>query len=130
MHRGLERRREGGRRRERKERRGRMGRKGVRFMEPGKLKVIKSEDYSTAKLLKFLREVEGFRPVLNSIALGGQQYAFFTIYSCRPPPPLLTLSYISLQFFLSPSVHQAYRQYQPPAKFSLAHCRGGQENSS
>lgn len=47
-------------------------RKNVRFMELGKLKVIKSEDYSTAKLLKFLREVEGFRPVLNSKALGGQ----------------------------------------------------------
>lgn len=29
-------------------------RKNVRFIELGKLKVIKSEDYSTAKLLKFL----------------------------------------------------------------------------
>lgn len=38
-------------------------RKNVRFMELGKLKVIKSEDYSTAKLLKFLREVVGFRPL-------------------------------------------------------------------
>lgn len=49
-------------------------RKGVRTSDLwswGKLKVIKSEDYSTAKLLKFLREVEGFRPVLNSEALGG-----------------------------------------------------------
>lgn len=47
--------------------------KNVRFMELGKLKVIKSEDYSTAKLLKFLREVEGFRSVLNSKALRVQQ---------------------------------------------------------
>lgn len=49
-------------------------REGVRTSDLwswGKLKVIKSEDYSTAKLLKFLREVEGFRPVLNSEALGG-----------------------------------------------------------
>lgn len=59
---------------------GRERRKNVRFMEPGKLKVIKSEDYSTAKLLKFLREVGGFRPVLNSKALGNQQYTLFTIY--------------------------------------------------
>lgn len=44
-------------------------RKNVRFIELGKLKVIKSEDYSTAKLLKFLREVVGFRPVLSSKAL-------------------------------------------------------------
>lgn len=45
--------------------------KNVRFMELGKLKVIKSEDYSTAKLSKFLREVEGFSLVLNREALGG-----------------------------------------------------------
>lgn len=37
-------------------------------MELGKLKVIKSEDYSAAKLLKFLQELEGFRSVLNSEA--------------------------------------------------------------
>lgn len=59
-------------------------RKNVRFMELGKLKVIKSEDYSTAKLLKFLREVEGFRPVLNSEALGVRQYTLFTIYFFTP----------------------------------------------
>lgn len=68
-------------------------RKNVRIIELGKLKVIKSEDYSTAKLLKFLREVEGFRPVLNSKALGGQQYTLFTIYFT---PFLLFCSLFSL----------------------------------
>lgn len=59
---------EGGRRgvEERRDEVGEERRKNVRFMELGKLKVIKSEDYSAAKLLKFLREVEGFRSVLNS----------------------------------------------------------------
>lgn len=33
------------------------GRRNVRFMELGKLKVIKSEDYSTAKLLKFYEKL-------------------------------------------------------------------------
>lgn len=32
-------------------------RKNVRFIELGKLKVIKSEDYSTAKLLKFYEKL-------------------------------------------------------------------------
>lgn len=67
-------------------------------MELGKLKVIKSEDYSTAKLLKFLREVEGFRPVLNSKALGGQQYTLFTIYFY----PLSSILFIL--FFIPPSL--------------------------
>lgn len=34
------------------------GRRNVRFMELGKLKVIKSEDYSTAKLLKFYEKLK------------------------------------------------------------------------
>lgn len=75
-------------------------RKNVRFMEPGKLKVIKSEDYSTAKLLKFLREVEGFRPVLNSKALAGRQYRLFAIYFFpfllfRSPFPSVLQSFLS-----------------------------------
>lgn len=59
---------EGGRRgvEEERDEVGEERRKNVRFMELGKLKVIKSEDYSAAKLLKFLREVEGFRSVLTA----------------------------------------------------------------
>lgn len=89
-------------------------RKNVRFMELGKLKVIKSEDYSTAKLLKFLREVEGFRPVLNSKALGGQQYTLFTIYfyPFYSVHPFLYSSSLS-----SPSFHPARSQYRAPPKF-------------
>lgn len=71
-------------------------RKNVRFMELGKLKVIKSKDYSTAKLLKFLREVEGFRLVLNSKALRGLHiyiiHFFFYTFS----------SFLSTLFFASP----------------------------
>lgn len=73
-------------------------------MELGKLKVIKSEDYSTAKLLKFLREVGGFRPELNSKALRGQQYTLFTIY--------FSLSLFHPVF----SFHQAHRQYRVASK--------------
>lgn len=81
-------------------------------MELGKLKVIKSKDYSTAKLLKFLREVEGFRPVLNGKALGGQQYTLFTIY-------FYPLSSIPFTLFVIPclsslSFHQPHRQYGGP----------------
>lgn len=81
-------------------------------MELGKLKVIKSKDYSTAKLLKFLREVEGFRPVLNGKALGGQQYTLFTIY-------FYPLSSIPFTLFVIPclsslSFHQPRRQYGGP----------------
>jgi len=76
-------------------------------MELGKLKVIKSEDYSTAKLLKFLREVEGFRPVLNSKALGGQQYALFTIYFYPFSSFLFTLFFVPPSLS-SPSFHQAH----------------------
>lgn len=78
-------------------------RKNVRFMELGKLKVIKSEDYSTAKLLKFLREVEGFRLVLNSKALGVQQYTLFTIYFYPFSSILFTL-FFSLVFLLPPFI--------------------------
>ncbi len=84
---------------------GRERRKNVRFMELGKLKVIKSEDYSTAKLLKFLREVEGFRPVLNSKALGGQQYTLFTIYFYPFSSIQLTLFFIPPVFLLPPFIH-------------------------
>lgn len=79
-------------------------RKNVRFMELAKLKVIKSEDYSTAKLLKFLREVEGFRPVLNSKALGGWQYTLFTIYFYPFSSILLTLFFISPVFLVPPFI--------------------------
>lgn len=79
-------------------------RKNVRFMELAKLKVIKSEDYSTAKLLKFLREVEGFRPVLNSKALGGWQYTLFTIYFHPFSSILLTLFFISPVFLVPPFI--------------------------
>lgn len=79
-------------------------RKNVRFMELGKLKVIKSEDYSTAKLLKFLREVEGFRPVLNSKALGGQQYTLFTIYFYPFSSILFSLFLIPPVFLLTPFI--------------------------
>lgn len=82
-------------------------RKNVRFMELGKLKVIKSEDYSTAKLLKFLREVEGFRPVLNSKALGGQQYTLFTIYFYPFSSILFTLFFIPPVFLLPPFIQLA-----------------------
>lgn len=85
-------------------------RKNVRFMELGKLKVIKSEDYSTAKLLKFLREVEGFRPVLNSKALGGRQYTLFTIYFYPFSSILFTLFFIP-PVFLLPPFHPAHSQY-------------------
>lgn len=47
-------------RREDEEREGEVGegrQKNVRFMELWKLKVIKSEDYSTAKLLKFYEKL-------------------------------------------------------------------------
>lgn len=47
-------------RREDEEREGEAGegrQKNVRFMELWKLKVIKSEDYSTAKLLKFYEKL-------------------------------------------------------------------------
>ena len=88
-------------------------RKNVRFMELGKLKVIKSEDYSTAKLLKFLREVEGFRPVLNSKALGGQQYTLFTIYFYPFSSILFTLFFIPSSLS-SPSFHPAHSQYRAP----------------
>lgn len=91
-------------------------RKNVRFMELGKLKVIKSEDYSTAKLLKFLREVEGFRPVLNSKSLGGQQYTLFTIYFYPFSSFLFALFSIPPNLS-SPSFHQAHRQYRAPPKF-------------
>lgn len=111
MHRGLE----WGRKEGRRGGEGEVGegrRKNVRFMELGKLKVIKSKDYSTAKLLKFLREVEGFRPVLNGKALGGQQYTLFTIY-------FYPLSSIPFTLFViprlsSPSFHQPRRQYRGP----------------
>lgn len=79
-------------------------RKNVRFMELGKLKVIKSEDYSTAKLLKFLREVEGFRPVLNSKALGGQQYTLFTIYFYPFSSIVFTLFFSPPVFLLPPFI--------------------------
>lgn len=91
-------------------------RKNVRFMELGKLKVIKSEDYSTAKLLKFLREVEGFRPVLNSKSLGGQQYTLFTIYFYPFSSFLFALFSIPPNLS-SPFFHQAHRQYRAPPKF-------------
>lgn len=111
MHRGLE----WGRKEGRRGGEGEVGegrRKNVRFMELGKLKVIKSKDYSTAKLLKFLREVEGFRPVLNGKALGGQQYTLFTIY-------FYPLSSIPFTLFVIPclsslSFHQPRRQYGGP----------------
>lgn len=74
-------------------------------MELGKLKVIKSEDYSTAKLLKFLREVEGFRPVLNGEALGGQQYTLFTIYFYPLSSILFTLFVIAPVFLLCPFIN-------------------------
>lgn len=85
-------------------------------MELGKLKVIKSEDYSTAKLLKFLREVEGFRPVLNSKSLGGQQYTLFTIYFYPFSSFLFALFSIPPNLSSS-SFHQAHRQYRAPPKF-------------
>ena len=91
-------------------------RKNVRFMELGKLKVIKSEDYSTAKLLKFLREVEGFSPVLNSKALGGQQYTLFTIYF-YPFSSFLFTPFFIPPSLSSPSFHQVHRQYRAPPKF-------------
>lgn len=96
-------------RREDEEGRVRLGREGVRTSDLwswGKLKVIKSEDYSTAKLLKFLREVEGFRPVLNSQALGGRQYTLFTIYFFCPPFLLFCspFSFISPVFLVPPFI--------------------------
>lgn len=91
-------------------------RKNVRFMELGKLKVIKSEDYSTAKLLKFLREVEGFRPVLNSKALGGRQYTLFTIYFYSFSSILFTL-FFYISSLSCPSFHPAHSQYRAPPKF-------------
>lgn len=76
-------------------------------MELGKLKVIKSKDYSTAKLLKFLREVEGFRPVLNGKALGGQQYTLFTIYFYPLSSIPFTLFVIPPVFLLRPFINLA-----------------------
>lgn len=77
----------------------------------GKLKVIKSEDYSTAKLLKFLREVEGFRPVLNSEALGGPAiyiihilFIFFIIFFCLCVFCLFGLSLLSPAFLVPPFI--------------------------
>lgn len=92
--------------------------KNVRFMELGKLKVIKSEDYSTAKLLKFLREVEGFRLVLNS-------------KSIRSPAINIIHNLFLLPFFYSahhfhkpssrssPSFHQLHKNHGAPPKCSL-----------
>lgn len=77
-------------------------RKNVRFMELGKLKVIKSKDYSTAKLLKFLREVEGFRLVLNSKALRGQHIYIIHIFLLFCP--LFSLHLQSFFFYTSQSI--------------------------
>lgn len=85
-------------------------RKNVRFMELGKLKVIKSKDYSTAKLLKFLREVEGFRLVLNSKALRGLHIYIIHFFT----PFLLFCPLFSLHLQSSSTLHS---QYQAISKF-------------
>lgn len=96
------------------------GREGVRTSDLwswGKLKVIKSEDYSTAKLLKFLREVEGFRPVLNSEALGGPAiYIIHNLFiSFFEPVCVLFTLFSSISSLSCPSFHPCS---QPPLSSS------------
>lgn len=83
--------------------------KNGRFMGLGRLKVIKSKDYSTAKLLKFSRKVEGFSAVLNSHNIHYSHFIFTPFLPlCSPYSSFLPSS---------PCSHPAHSQYQVPAGF-------------